>query len=386
MTNDLSIVRDVLGDELSPDSIDSAVRNSKNVIHTLVEAWYPRADFDELPARRPGELSYFIPASEWSATDRGQEVSRAYDGGLTALLYAHRIVINSPLLMLSSAFMRGKSIEWCTNLLFTSLHLLHSLKELIDANIVVIIGSDGNYYNTSIDEILSGAIGESAFTDLDLRMRRSIEFSLASGCAADIFVDSDAQFTQLLNLLGSEGEKVLVGPSDAKHLSTLIEEIVPDASELDVSEVARIREDDSFEQWRSDLRTAIRRMIVVNSNSELAGQGLEEVQMLMHEKAIKIHEAVSASGSMTRLRLREHIASFAIGGIGAASVAPIVGEASVSSEVAMLGGSLSAGTLLVGLSAIARSLRSPQRGNHALAHHYAFVGKCAKLSESSLWK
>jgi len=81
----------------------------------------------------------------WRAFDRGQEVSLAYERGLTALLYVHRIVINSPLLMLSSASVRGKPLEWCRDLLFTSLHLLSSLKELIDAGVVVIVGSVANY-------------------------------------------------------------------------------------------------------------------------------------------------------------------------------------------------------------------------------------------------
>jgi hypothetical protein len=113
MSDDPSIVRNVLGEELSPDAIDMAVRSAASVIPPLVEAWHPKAGRDELPIRRPGELSYFISESEWRAFDHGQEVSLAYERGLTALLYVHRVVINSPMLMLTSAVTRGKPLEWC---------------------------------------------------------------------------------------------------------------------------------------------------------------------------------------------------------------------------------------------------------------------------------
>ena len=62
MTNDLSIVRDFLGEELSPDSIDSAVKDATSVIPRLVEAWYPNAHRDEFPARRPGSCRILFPA------------------------------------------------------------------------------------------------------------------------------------------------------------------------------------------------------------------------------------------------------------------------------------------------------------------------------------
>lgn len=75
MSNDLAIVRDVLGEELSPDSIDSAVRSAKSIIARLVRVWYPEAHKDVLPARRPGELSYFIPGSAWRFDSRGRELS-----------------------------------------------------------------------------------------------------------------------------------------------------------------------------------------------------------------------------------------------------------------------------------------------------------------------
>lgn len=326
--------------------------------------------------RQPGELSYFIPDSEWSAADRGQEISIAYEGGLTALLYVHRIVLNSPLLMLSSAFTRGKPLEWCRDLLFTSLHRLRSLKELIDAGVVVIIGSDANYYSASAENALIERVGQSTFDNLDYKLRRNIELSLASGCAIDLFASNDAEYSQLQKVFGEDGKCALASRSDAVYLSTLLEEVVPDATELDLREVVRIREDDSFEQWRTDLRTAIRRMTIINRAGGLVGEGIEEVQVLMHEKAASINKAVATSGSM--VGLRKDIASFAVGGVGAVSVIPIVGQANVVSEVAMLGGSLGVGALLIGGAAVANWLRNPQAGIQALAHHYAFVAKCAK--------
>ena len=266
MSNDLSIVRDVLGEELSPDSIDAAVRNAAFVIPQLVKEWYPNAHRDELPARRPGELSYFIPESGWRAFDRGQEVSLAYERGLTALLYVHRIVINSPLLMLSSASVRGKPLEWCRDLLFTSLHLLSSLKELIDAGVVVIVGSVANYdLQSPAADALVDRIGQSAFDTLDPNLRYNILHSLNSGCAIDIFANSDAEYLRLQEILGEDRGYGLASQSDAVHLSAFLEEVVPDATDLDLREVVRIRQDDTFEQWRIDLRAAIRRMIVVDS-------------------------------------------------------------------------------------------------------------------------
>jgi hypothetical protein len=159
------------------------------VIPRLVDAWYPNAHHDELPARRPGELSYFVPESMWRADDRGQEASLAYDRGLTALLYVHRVVINSPLLILSSVSIRGKPLEWRRDLLFTALHLLSSLKDLIDVGVAVIVGSDANYWNAEISRALIDRVDQREFGELDYISRHSIEFSLTSGCAIDIFCE-----------------------------------------------------------------------------------------------------------------------------------------------------------------------------------------------------
>lgn len=277
--------------------------------------------------------------------------------------------------MLSSAVMRGKPLEWCRDLLLTSLHLLLSLKELIDADVVVVIGSDANYYSRQVKDALVEKIGWSTFDNLDPGLSRRIGFSLASGCAVDLFATSDAEYQLLQTLLGVDREYMLADPSEAVHLSAFLEEVVPNPAELDVREVVRIRQDDSFEQWRVDLRTVIRRMIAINSTDKLVGEGIEEVRALMHEKAAKIEELVAQSASMARLR--GHMASFAVGGIDAASALPIVGQANVTSEVAMLAGSLGVGALSLGLSAVRRSLRTPRDGTEALAHHYAFVAKCA---------
>ncbi|MEU8168530.1 hypothetical protein AB0B97_18740 [Micromonospora sp. NPDC049004] len=366
----------MLGDELSPDSIDSAIRNAASIIPRLVEAWYLRAHSDVLPVRQPGELSYFIPQSHWRATSRGRELSLAYDDGLTALLYVHRIVINSPLLMLSSASIRGKSLEWCRDLLLTSLHLLLSLKELVEAGTVVIIGSDGNYYEPWLLDAFAEKVGQPAVNNLNHELRQRIIFSLASGCAVDVFANNDAEYGELQELLGPDRQSLLADRSEAVHLAALLEEIVPDTADLDLRQLVRIRQDDSFEQWRCDLRTATRRMIAMNSIDDLKGEGIEEVRALMEERAARIREAVARTNSMARLRT--HLASFAIGGIGAVSVLPIIGQANVASEVAMLAGSLGTGSLSIGLEAVRRSLRNTQAGSDALTHHYAFVAKCAR--------
>ena len=376
MSNDLSIVRDVLGEELSPESIDAAVRNAAFVIPRLVEAWYPGVD--ELPARRPGELSYFVPESAMISANRsGQAVSLAYDRGLTALLYVHRIVVNSPLLWLSSAALRGKPLELCRDHLLTSLHLLLSLKELIDAGIVVIIGSIANYdvqygaVNALIDKI-----GQSEWDNLDPALRYNILHSLNSGCAIDIFATSSEQYLRLWGILGEDRRCGLASHSDAVHLSAFLEEVVPDASDLDLREVVRIRQDDTFEQWRTDLRAAVRQMITVDSTVGLAGEGPEEMRAMLHEKATNITEAVATSRSMAKLRNRA--ADFAIAGIGAASMVPIVGQTTAVAEVTMLAGSLGVGALSIGLDAMARSRRNQNADINALAHHYAFVGKCIR--------
>jgi len=376
MSNDLSIVRNVLGEELTPDSISAAVKNAASVIRRLVEEWYPNAHLDGFPPRRLGELSYFIPGSVWGAYDGGRELSLAYERGLTALLYVHRIVINSPLLMLSSASIRGKSIEWQRDLLLSSLHILSSLKELIDVGIVVIVGSDANYYASPLLDAFIERIGRQEFGDLDYDLQHTIEFSLSSGCAIDMFANSDSEYLRLEKMFEGGKDRGLASHSDAVHLSALLEEIVPDATDLDLKEVLRIRQNDTFEQWRCELRSAIRRLITVNSTPGLEGEGSEEFQALMHEKSSRVNESIASNGSLAKLR--GHGASFVIGGIGATSVAPIVGGSTAISEVTMLAGSLGVGALSVGLAAVARSLGNRDDRDQALAHHYAFVGKCAK--------
>ncbi|HEX3964944.1 MAG TPA: hypothetical protein VHZ03_51260 [Trebonia sp.] len=293
MSNDLSIARNVLGEDLTPDSISIAVENAATIIPRLVEEWCPNAHHDKFPPRKPGELSYFIPGSTWGPFDRGQNLALAYDRGLTALLYVHRIVINSPLLMLSSASMRGKGLEWQKDLLLASLHLLASLRELIDAGIVVIVGSDANYHASAPVKALVEEISHRKFGDLEYGLRHSIEFSLTSGCAIDIFANSDAEYQQLQKIFAIEDDRYLVSRSDALHLSALLEEVVPDAADLDLKEVLRIRQDDTFEQWRSELRSAIRRLISVNNTPGLEGEGSEEFQILMREKSSKLNESAA---------------------------------------------------------------------------------------------
>jgi hypothetical protein len=190
MSDDLRIMEEVLGEQLSPDVIDSAVRNARSVIRPLVDTWYPQAHDDEFPPRQAGELSLFIRGSEWKAFDSSQGVSAAYDDGIAALLYAHRVVINSPLLMLPSASIRGKSLDLCRDLLLASLHLLHSLKDLITAGIVVIVGSDANYHcalrtphATTVRQELIEQIGPDALEGLEgleYRVRHMVEFALMS--------------------------------------------------------------------------------------------------------------------------------------------------------------------------------------------------------------
>jgi hypothetical protein len=278
--------------------------------------------------------------------------------------------------MLSSASMRGKPLEWQRDLLLTSLHLLSTLKELIDAGVVVIVGSDANYHASSLMDSLVKKLGGQEIGNLGYGLRHSIEFSLGSGCAVDIFASNDDEYLQLQKIFGDYKGGGLANRSDAVHLSAFLEEVVPDATDLDLREVLRIREDDTFEQWRSELRSAIRRLITVNSTLGLEGEGSEEFQALMHEKLNTINENVASDNSMAKLR--DHAASFVIGGIGATAVAPIVGGSTAISEVTMAAGSLGVGALSIGLAAAARSLSSRHDDNRALAHHYAFVGKCAK--------
>ncbi len=374
MSDDLAIVRDVLGDDLSPELIDSAVRNSRSVIKALVEAWYPNAHRDEIPRRRSGELSYFVPETGWKADTCSHQVSAAYEGGLTALLYVHRIVANSPILMLSSAAMRGKPLDYCTNLLLATLHLLNSLKDLIEAGIVVVIGSAANYDHLLADRVLREKFGEEVLGRLDHRTLRSLELALGTGCAVDVFTHGDREFDQLRRTLAADDHQVLANRSEGVHLSALLDVLVPDATDLDLNEVVAIRADDSFELWRKDLRSAIRRMIAVDGVDCLAGEGVEELRSIMQERVADIRRTVSASGAMAKLR--RNFASFSVGGIGAASVLPVVGQANVLSEVAMLGGALGVGTLSLGAAAVAASLRSERARNRALEHHYAFIGKC----------
>jgi hypothetical protein len=177
------------------------------------------------------------------------------------------------------------------------------------------------------------------------------------------------------------GEDGLAGWSDAKHFSEFIKEIVPDTSDLELKEIVRIRQDDTFEQWRLDLRAAIRDMVVTNSTPGLSGEGREAMQVRLHEDAAKIEKAVVTNRSMAKLR--DRTVDFMIGGIGAVSVMPIVGSDAAGAEVTMLAGSLGSGALAVGLGAVARFFFSQSESdqnarNQALAHHYAFVGKYAR--------
>lgn len=211
--------------------------------------------------------------------------------------------------------------------------------------------------------------------DLSLELKQKLAFVVNSGCAVDLFATNDADFAKLQLLLGGNHRRMLADRSDAVHLSTLLDEVVPDTADLDLKHVLKIRQDDSFQEWRDDLRTAIRRMITVNSVPQLAGEGLEEVRALMRERSARLTETISQSRPMAGLR--GQAASFAIAGVGAASVLPIVGQANVTSEVTMLAGSLGIGGLLIGLDAVRKLWRNSGDGSAALAHHYAFVAKCA---------
>jgi hypothetical protein len=350
----------------------AAGRNARSLIPRLVAAWYPKAFPDKPPARQPGELSYLVNPGGWSAHHRGRDVMLTYEGGLTALLYVHRVVINSPLLMLSSANMREKSFEWQKDLFLTSLHLLSSLKELIDADIVVIIGSSANYSS----HIVSDLADRPQYSTLDQDLRWAVNLALNSGCAIDIFAQSDDDYLHLQRLFGQGSGPGLASRSDAVHFATFLDEIVPDALDIDLCELIKIREDDAFENWRAQLRTAIRQLIMVDSTPGLEGEGIEDVHLLMSEKAAKLKETISATNSMTKLRSR--IASFAVGGIGAAAAVPIVGQTTAAAEVTMLAGSLSAGALSLALAAATRSNRSQKVSNQALADHYSYLAKCVR--------
>lgn len=373
MSDDLAIVRDVLGEDLSPESIERAMRSPASVIRPLVRAWYSAAVHkDKFPPRKPGELSLFMPESIWRPDTRGSDVAKAFDGGLAALLYVHRVVINSPLLMLSSAAMRGKPIEWCEDLLLTSLHTLHSLKHLIDSGVVVIIASDGNYYDPHVREAIIERVGQHQFDDLGYMALRTIELSLSSGCAVDLFAKSDEEYSQLKSVFRDDASKLVADRTDSRYLSAFVDELVPDVGNLDLDEVLRIRQDDSFEAWRVDLRRALRRMITVKSVEELSSDSLQEVQETMHECAARIDKVTETHRSMRELR--RHAASFVVGGVGALVMAPIVGGDAAAGEVAMLAGAMGVGALAAGVGAASRVGRTSQS---ALDYHYAFVGKCA---------
>ncbi|MET9629011.1 hypothetical protein ABZX92_16245 [Lentzea sp. NPDC006480] len=281
---------------------------------------------------------------------------------------------NSPIMMLSSAAMRGKPLDYCTSLLLRSLHLLNSLKPLIEAGIVVVIGSKATYSHGLASRLVREKFGEEVLDRLDLRTVDSLDLALGSGCAVDVFTNGDGEFEQLRSTLVGDGRHALADRSEDVHLSAMLDALVPDATDLDLNEVVAIRADDSFELWRKDLRTALRRMIVVDSVGSLAGEGVEELRSIMQERLAGIRQTVGASSAMGKLR--RNIASFSVGGIGAASVLPVVGQANVLSEVAMLGGALGVGTLSLGAAAVAAALRSERAGQRALEHHYAFIGKC----------
>jgi hypothetical protein len=387
MSDDVAIVEEALGEALSPDSIEVAVRHARSVIPIIVDAWYPQAGHDDFPLRQPGELSYFVSGSRWHSSTVGQEMSVTYEQALNALLYAHRVVINSPLLMLSSAAMRGKSLDWCTDLLLTSLHLLHSLRDLIDTGIVVVIGSDANYDNPYLhypqdqhEPQLNLLSQDPDLRELPASTRLKIGLALHSGCAVDIFADSDEEFQALQTVFGADPARIVAPWSDATHISALLDTLLPDASELDISEVVRIREDESFETWRGELRRALRQMILVDASPALSGEGAEEMQAIMQRQARELYANVSKRSSMKALR--NHAATFAVAGVGAAMAIPIVGGSSFISETAMAAGSLGAGALSVGASAVARAMSTQDLHDRSIAHHYAFLGKCSIRTRS----
>src|SRR5215475_5616157 len=80
------------------------------------------------------------------------------------------------------------------------------------------------YWSPSIESALIKRIGQSAFDDLPYRLRHGIEFSLASGCAVDLFADSDDEYRSLQEMLGNSGEHVLANHSDGVYMSAFLEE------------------------------------------------------------------------------------------------------------------------------------------------------------------
>jgi hypothetical protein len=360
-------IEEHFGDELSPDLITRIARDptperlAVALISAIRDGRQPRLDAGDDDILFP-----YIPLPRSQNAPRGmsftfedlktREISEVFSGGDALkhhLLYCHKVAVDDPFVHMEMMFHPSYFGRWSIpserirleeevrRYLVSSLTLLLTLRPLIDSGVLNFIDPYDYWHTDEAASELLIAVGDcmdwSSLPGVVLNRMGPVKPRTAAIDLASTIIASDYHRTNfamyvpyesyrpILNALvgagvpGISADRV-TGENESVVLGDLLNLAIPGLGDLTPSDIASIRRDDElFEAWRSDLRSA-----VVSAKTYLASRNLVDVDAaegrhireMLRPSALRLESAIrQIKGSSVASR---EVRRFGIGSVSAA--------------------------------------------------------------------
>jgi hypothetical protein len=378
----LDVLREVLGDDLSPEVIVAATADQEVLKPRIREMYFTRLQDrpNATPARRPGEIrpvveGMFPIMSSLSQTDR------VLDSLTFPLLYGHSAAAPD---VLDTQLDGTDDYD-----LAALLHVYAAVAPLIDANVLLFLDPQPLPWHSGRDffgllnelkpladalgrEVMGLPEGMRTFDGLVLAERpeawvlQKWMLFLAQACSQDVDPFPRSRPDELaLKTLVAQSQANATGADDPL-LATLFQQTTPRLSGLTARAILDVRRDDSFEAWRGELTSALGDL-KLRVDAGLEDLGRREFTERFTDRARQVDQATRRSKALERLRRPP--ATFALSIIATASVSALVSPEAVRDELVFAAGAASTELVAVIAALVQGWLRSPP--TKALESHYA---------------
>lgn len=317
----VSVVRDALATDLSPNDIASLGSKGEFVLEKL-RAAYEEAPIDRLPPRVSG---YTRPY--WSyGRESHAEFAPAHRTtvALEALIYHHQVVIEDP-------------VEWfvfegCVSNEDTLqlLHCVAQLAPLMDEGLVLCVADRSSRREPELSDDFVEALTRKAY-DLGDEAPTGPDIDITYDVLGQIFTRNalhgridilTKQGAHLYRFLRDATDQVLSREWATTMAHREVSILVPNVERVLTEDLIRIRESDQFGEWQRMLREAMRAYSLEAERQ--TADALDAFRDCLSGPAADLQAAVQESSVLTAARRGSRNILFGL--VGAAAVRPLVWE------------------------------------------------------------
>ncbi len=411
MNSFIPVIEEIFGERLSPDIIPLVEQANDDQLHELSVRYKEYGDHWIEPPRGDGELRPYLPITytgyaDWVTSGIPlsaysfksiENVWEAIDNLKHRLFYCHSIAIDDPgshiidIIKIYAGNDNFKDqLQDQKRQLINYLSFLIEIKSLVESGVVTLIpekyASSRGYFKSDRDERLEANLDLSDCQEfIERRTKRSIdkltrtvlvrsaERTLLDIAATNEKLKEGVHFylpyafweTVLEDLFKESSQFTNVSMDELRLLQSLIQVPLPGLDRLSVTDIVKVREDDSFKSWRIALRKGLRELRTADKSDLLSEkEKLTLLQEESYERTIKLQEEIEKSAFLKNLR--KHTIDFKVGLLAMLVGLPLGGKISLA-----VGATLAARTLFN----LIRKQAEAKPKESLLNHYVAFYPK-----------